>query len=350
VARFAPPRGFVRVDEAPGSFGAWLRTLPLADRATPVTSYRGDVLHAASAAVAAIDVGSADLQQCADSIIRLHAEWRWASGARGVSYRAASGAQMPWARWARGERPVVKGATLSWEPGAKAASDHGAFRKYLDQVFTYANTGSLSVQGAKVRRSELRPGDFVVEAGSPGHAVLVLDVARAKDGRQVALLGQGYMPAQSFQVLRPAAGQVWFSLDDDTLRTPFWEPFAWSSLRRLDELAPRLRGAALRPPAATMAAPALSPDTIVKLARLARLRIPEADLPRLTVDLTKILGHIEELSGVDTEGVEATAHVSLDRLRAAPDEPGPELDRAEVLGSAPRHDDEGFRVPGFVED
>jgi hypothetical protein len=68
-----------------------------------------------------------------------------------------------------------------------------------------------------------------------GHAVLILDVARDAKGNRVLLLGQGYMPAQSFQVLRPSAKEVWFPLDLSAgkLETPFWDPFPFSALRRL---------------------------------------------------------------------------------------------------------------------
>jgi hypothetical protein len=63
--------------------------------------------------------------------------------------------------------------------------------------------------------------------------VLVLDVARAGD-RRALLLGQGFMPAQSFQVLRPAEGAAWFLVEPGAtaLDTPFWPAFPWKALRR----------------------------------------------------------------------------------------------------------------------
>lgn len=45
------------------------------------------------------------------------------------------------------------------------------------------------------------------------------------------------MPAQSFHVLRPdGAKGPWFVVgaDDAGVKTPFWETFPWTSLRRLD--------------------------------------------------------------------------------------------------------------------
>lgn len=128
---------------------------------------------------------------------------------------------------------------MRWEARARpdtAGGDHASFRSFLDNVFMWANTGSLAAQGKKVGVEALRPGDFVVLPGSPGHAVLVLDLARADDGRRAALLGQGFMPAQSFHVLRPDRGGVWFAIDPGSpgLKTPFWPTFPWDALRRLD--------------------------------------------------------------------------------------------------------------------
>jgi hypothetical protein len=236
--RFAPPEGFARVPLAPGTFGRWLRTLPLLPPGTPVRSFRGRVVlpgdHENLAAVVALDVGDQDLQQCADSILRLHAEWVFAQGRRDASYRAASGAPMPFARWARGERMVPQGLGFTWTASARPDATHGSYRRWLDGVFAWANTGSLARDTQHVAESDLSPGDFVVQPGAPGHAVLVLDVARAADGRRALLLGQGFMPAQSFQVLRPSKAGAWFLVEPGALGldTPFWLPFPWKALRR----------------------------------------------------------------------------------------------------------------------
>jgi len=239
---FAPPQGFQRVSVAAASFGHWLRGLPLRPRG-PVLDYRGRVILDENdprfAAVVALDEGTADLQQCADSILRLHAEWLWSQGNRAMSYRAASGAAMPFSKWLAGERPAADGNVLSWKSSARPTDrdDHGAFRKYLDAVFTWANTGALARDATRLTLETLRPGDFFVLAGAPGHAVLVLDVATDARGERALLLGQGYMPAQSFHVLRPTPDTVWFAVDAAAagVQTPFWPaPFPWSSLRRLD--------------------------------------------------------------------------------------------------------------------
>lgn len=240
--RFSTPAGFRRVDLPSDSFGAFLRTLPLAPEHTAVSSFSGGTIlgpdHQNLAAVTAIDIGSRDLQQCADSIVRLHAEWRFSSGKRDHSYRSASGVALPFSRYLKGERIVLVGKQIEWQQkGRRRRANHNALRSYLDGVFAWANTGSLARQAKNVRREQLRPGDFFVMPGGPGHAVLILDVARAQDDRIALLLGQGFMPAQSFHVLRPDSSDPWFIIaayDQHGVTTPFWKTFPWSSLHRLD--------------------------------------------------------------------------------------------------------------------
>ncbi len=239
VDAIPPPDGFVRVIEKPGSFGAWLRDLPLRAPFSPVKAYTGSTLHEGDdpriSAVAEIDVGTADLQQCADSVIRMHAEWMWSRGQKDqIGYHFLNGDFASWERYERGERATADGAKIVWSVKAKPSDTHATFRKYLDLVFNYASTISLAQHGETVAKADITPGDFFIQPGGPGHAVLVLDVATRADGHKVALLGQGYMPAQDFQVLHPRDGaSAWFSLDGDAVDTPFWDPFPWSALHRL---------------------------------------------------------------------------------------------------------------------
>ena len=234
--RFAPPAGLHRVEVPPESFGAWLRRLPLRPAGAPVRLFDGRLKdnQAAHVAVLALDVGARDLQQCADAVIRLRAEYLREAGHEGdVCFRFTSGDAAPWSRWRAGERPVVR-RKVRWEPRAAADASYASFRAYLDAVFEYAGTASLARELRGVALVEpVAPGDVFIRGGSPGHAVLVVDVAAGPAGERVFLLAQSYMPAQEIQVLRnPAGDSPWYATDPSgPLVTPEWT-FAFSERRR----------------------------------------------------------------------------------------------------------------------
>lgn len=250
--RFAsPPPGFARVDVREGSFAEMLRSLPLQPEGSPVVDYRGIPLydhgkHWGIAAVADLDVGNKDLQQCADSIIRIHAEWRYGRGQRDIGYRSVSGVRLGYQAWLAGERPIVSGKDIVMKKAAAAhADDHATFRAYLEELYNWAGTPSLERDAIKADLDDVRAGDFFVLTGQPfGHAVLVLDVAKHADGRTALLLGQSYMPAQSFSILRPnERASAWFVVDKGAqlVDTPFWRPFPRASLHRFAPVATAAR-------------------------------------------------------------------------------------------------------------
>lgn len=236
--RFPTPTGFTRVRVEDGSFAASLRALPLAPPGTAVVAFDGRVIDAEPLAVAALDVGAKDLQQCADSIIRLDAEHRLASGAHEtIAYAFTSGDVYAFDRYSAGVRPVVdaRGRVRFEKKAAAVAPDQAALRGYLDIVFMYAGTASLAATTKPVAVNALAAGDFFVLGGFPGHAILILDVAKNESGNARYLLGEGYMPAQSFHVVETAQGGAWHALaDDGTLTVPSWsKPFGPGSTRRM---------------------------------------------------------------------------------------------------------------------
>lgn len=236
LERFAAPAGFVRVDVTPGSFGAYLRTLPLRPAGTPVRAYDGRVLAAPWAqAVVDVDVGSRDLQQCADSAIRLYAEHRRARGAvDDLVFHATSGDPLPWKRYARGDRPFVDGNHVGWRSphgtAAPSSPSSPSFRAWLDFVFTYAGSSSLHLDTVAAKGA-VQPGDLYVQPGFPGHVLVVVDVARDDKGAERLLIGEGYMPAQDFHLLG------WITQGDDgSVVVDSWpKPFSSSTRRRFVE-------------------------------------------------------------------------------------------------------------------
>lgn len=229
AARFAPPPGFTRRPTPPGSFAAFLAQLPLKPHGTAVYYHNGqrNPEPDLAAAVLDFDVGTRDLQQCADAVMRLRAEYlyqqkRYAA----IHFNFTNGFRADYAKWAAGQRIRVAGNKASWYPGARPDYSYRTFRQYLDVVFTYAGTQSLSRELLPAP-DDVRPGDVFIRGGSPGHAVLVLDVAeRRGTGERVFTICQSYMPAQSIHVLvnrENGALSPWYNLADaDQLYTPQW--------------------------------------------------------------------------------------------------------------------------------
>ncbi|TGE20194.1 DUF4846 domain-containing protein [Hymenobacter elongatus] len=231
AARIAPPRGCQRVAVAPGSFGYWLRYLPLLPAGTAVRLHNGKLKDPQDvhAAVLDIDVGIRDLQQCADAVIRLRGEYLFAQNPAQIHFQLTSGDDIRFADWCGGRGFQVRGDAVVSVPRQAEQPTHAVFRRYLDHIFTYAGTLSLARELTAVPLTDVQPGDVLIRGGSPGHAVIVLDVAvEPVTSRRYVLLAQSYMPAQQMHVLRNVWGDAtlgaWFAVNpwETRFSTPEW--------------------------------------------------------------------------------------------------------------------------------
>ncbi len=241
ASRFPPPARFSRVAVKPGSYGDWLRHLPMLKKGVGVRSYSGQLLvasTAASAGVIDLDVGKRDLQQCMDTIMRLRGEYLWwKKRASRVRFRYAGRRYFGWAQYARGLRPRRVGRRIVLKGGFLRGWGRKHFRRYL--TFMFMMTGTMhNVYEPRVKATQVSAGDFFVQPppgpGYLGHAVVILDLARDRGGRTVALLGEGYTPAQDLHVLKAPGGGAWYTLRAPRpVQTPQWPAaFRWSQLHR----------------------------------------------------------------------------------------------------------------------
>jgi hypothetical protein len=95
---------------------------------------------------------------------------------------------------------------------------------------------SLSKEMKPVMIEDMEIGDVFIQGGSPGHCVIVVDMAmHAQTGEKLFLLAQSYMPAQDIHILKnPQDPQIspWYSIKfGDTLITPEWT-FKRTDLKR----------------------------------------------------------------------------------------------------------------------
>jgi len=240
VHRIQPPDGYERIGVMPSTFENWLRHLPLKKCRPPVRLYnRAEKPNQkAHFAVIDIDVGDRNLQQCADAVIRLRAEYLYATGKYdAIHFKFTSGDNAAFKKWIEGYRPIVDGNRVRWERSAERDSSYASFREYLNTVFTYAGSDSLSRELRRVKEvSKMRIGDVFIQGGFPGHAVIVVDMAvNGETGKKVFLLAQSYMPAQDIHVLKnPTDSKLspWYIVEfGETLQTPEWV-FRRTDLRR----------------------------------------------------------------------------------------------------------------------
>jgi len=227
---------------ARGSWGAWLRGLPLRPAGTPARLYTGKLKdnQAVVAAVVAIDPGTRDLQQCADAVIRLRAEYLFSQDFNKIHFHLTTGYDTWFSDYVAGRTFRVQGEQVLPTTKATEAPTHAALGRYLLPVFGYAGTLSLSRELRSVPLAEAQPGDVLIHGGRPGHAVLVVDVAEhPQSGQRYLLLAQSYMPAQNIHILRnisqPALG-AWFMVPPSTeplVETPEWT-FDRTELGRFD--------------------------------------------------------------------------------------------------------------------
>jgi hypothetical protein len=174
-------------------------------------------------------------------VIRLRAEYLYSQAKyEDIHFNFTSGDEAAYLKWAEGYRPVVHGNNVSWVRSAGRDSSHRAFREYLNSVFTYAGSYSLSLELMPVEDVEdIAIGDVFILGSFPGHAVVVVDVAVDPTSEEkVFLLAQSYMPAQDIHLLKNPADEAlspWYTTGfGNILRTPEWI-FRPSHLMRWDE-------------------------------------------------------------------------------------------------------------------
>lgn len=227
--RYLPVEGYTRVKYEDGSFEEFLRNQKLKPYGEKVLYYDGrkkpsDGIYDS---VFDVDIGKRDLHQCADAIMLLRAEYLYSLGLYDkISFNFVSGFKAEYRKWMDGYRIRVNGNDAEYYKAAESSNTYEDFRKYMDMVFAYSGTLSLEKELESVSIKNMNIGDVFIVGGSPGHAVIVVDMAVNSDGEKIFLLAQSYMPAQQTQILiNPMDEDIspWYSLKrKEKLVTPQW--------------------------------------------------------------------------------------------------------------------------------
>ena len=257
--RILPPTGFTRIIGNDGSFAKYLRNLPLKPHGSEVLLYDGSIKTNYNTYDAVIDmeIGNKDLHQCADAVMRLRAEYLWNHKRyNDIHFNFTNGFRVDYSKWMEGKRMVVKGNETYWvdkldityvdswflknQLPEAPSNTYQDFWEYMELIFNYAGTLSLSKELIPVDIRDMKIGDVFIWGGSPGHAILVMDIAENSDTKEKTfLLAQSYMPAQETQILQnPNNSKLspWYSVAEisEELHTPEWT-FSINDLKRFKE-------------------------------------------------------------------------------------------------------------------
>jgi Domain of unknown function (4846) len=221
--RFASPQGFVRNSATENSIAYFTRNLPLKKWGSPVLYYNGTEKTKQNVYCSVIDIpiGNKDLHQCADAVMNIWANYLYVN-------KRYSDIQFKFL----GDNVWHNFAT--WSGGNYGNKN---FTKYMEQVWSAANTRSLFGQLSSIAIADAAIGDVLIVTGNPyGHAIMIVDECiNQKTGKKMYMLAQSYMPAQEMQILiNPASAStsVWYSFDEgEDIITPEWD-FTIHNLRR----------------------------------------------------------------------------------------------------------------------
>ena len=227
--RYSPVEGYTRIEYDEGSFEEFLRKQKLKAYGEKVLYYDGREKSSKGVYDSAfdVDIGERDLHQCADAIMLLRGEYLYSQGLYDdISFNFVSGFKAEYKMWMDGYRIKVQGNDVEYYKAAEPSNTYEDFRKYMDMVFAYSGTLSLINELEDVTIDDMDIGDVFIVGGSPGHAVIVVDMASNSSGEKIFLLAQSYMPAQQTQLLiNPMDENIspWYSIEGkERLRTPEW--------------------------------------------------------------------------------------------------------------------------------
>ena len=220
------PEGYTRVVWNDTSFSAFLQNVTLLADGEKVHYFNGSVKDKPDVYVAVIDmpIGHKDLQQCADVAMHMRAAYLYQAGMQdSIQFTLTNGFVAAYSKWAQGYRIAVKGNKTEWIKSAAPRDDSATLSAYMDVIYSYCGSLSLSRELKHLAWQEVQPGDLLVRGGTPGHVELVMDMAQDKSGHKIYLLAQGFMPAQQMQLLaNPMNGKLspWYELNEGEIRTP----------------------------------------------------------------------------------------------------------------------------------
>lgn len=223
-SRVKTPEGYKRPPLKKGSFQDYLRGYKLKPFGAKIINYDDTEYYWQQGHVGVLDipVPKNGLQQCADALIRIRSEYLWDNDRKDeIGFNFTSGHYCSWLKYAEGYRPKIKGNNVSFFKSKASNHTKSNFYKYLNLIYMYSGTLSLSNELTPVLDvNNLEVGDVLIKGGSPGHIVMLADVAINDNNEKLFLLFQGNTPAQSVHLVKNLEENTispWYDLKIDAV-------------------------------------------------------------------------------------------------------------------------------------
>ena len=219
--RFIPPQGFTRAEQDDTSFAAWLRALALKPDDALVYMFDGSLkADSRSDAVLRVDVGTRDLLQTTDLLIRLRSEYLFERERFSeITFHFMSGFNCSFDKWSDGFRTKVTGNKVEWVKTDEPDASRPVFDKYLVNLYVYSNATAFAQD--VVASPDITIGDVFIKNGGAIVADLCQDNAT---GRTAVLLVRSGAPTQDAYVMSNTESpdiSPWFIIPDNgVIRTP----------------------------------------------------------------------------------------------------------------------------------
>jgi hypothetical protein len=207
------------------SWEYFLQHLPITEGI--ILDYKGNPIanQSKQAGIVAFDVGKRDLQQCADALMRLRAEYLFAQERySAIGFHFTDGQFYSFEDYCNGKRPKARGNSVEFRRSTPVLISHKALRDYLDIVYTWA--GTISLYNHLKPAKDFAVGVIIITPGSPGHCCIIVDEKVSRTGERLFKLVEGYTPAQTMYVVsNPFNTSIspWYALKKGTITTSSYQ-------------------------------------------------------------------------------------------------------------------------------
>jgi len=212
--RLPTDTGWRRLSLPAGSFGDWLRHMPMQAADAVVRDFRkrpvDDTAQQRSAGCIALQPNTNQLGPAA-MMVRLRAEYLWAMQSGGAaSFHFDSGQRLDWLDWSRGTRASFETGELRFVQMGQEDTSRSSYCAYLESLFQHTGVQSLLDDTRPVTDGTISVGDILIrpERGNE-HAAMIVDLAIDTNGQIAVMLAQGSSPATTLHVCTDELGSPW---------------------------------------------------------------------------------------------------------------------------------------------